>query len=722
MRLPAARLDTLARGLALAAAALMILSAVRFRSDPLVELNQTPDYDSAYAFPPGRPRYPVPAPTSEAVRWLIGGGVLLMGSLALSRRLPAPPVASDLPLRPARPRWLPLIGGIGALWMLADANATQIGWDRLDGLSPDGQAALLGIGTVLVGMGLAGKNRAQQAAPLPRTATLEAPQSIMHEVAPLLILTLLALGLRVWNLGESIHAFVDELNFATAAREFEWMLNNRLLQPITTVVAFPRLYPYGQHFFFDLWGHNLTGLRLLSALIGALTVPALYLLARALFDRPTALVAAALLATFPAHLHYSRLGMNNIADPLFGTLALALLGWAMRTQRRTGYALAGLCLGLTQYFYEAGRIVFPVLMIGWLCGGLLIWRRRPSLRGLLITLLAALIVALPIYITLLGSDQPLAARSQAMIYPDDHWRGLVNAAPHSAAWDAHLDHLKETFLIYVQRHEASFYYAGETPFVLIFWVPALLLGAVTALWRIRTPGGLLPLLWITTTSLGNSFMVAHQDSPRYVTVFPALALLCALGLRTVWGISIQPSADNHPTGAANAAPTRLRSAHVILAALVIVLCAGQTWYYFGPHLDLFNYQYRRAKLDPDCEDALFRAQHFAPGTQIYLISDVACNERYANDLIAFLGRDLTVVALSPQQLSMDTMWGLPRTVDYAFFIAPDDQDTLGLLKLYFRLNPPAYTPYDIAPDKQLVLYYAPSTLPGHRRSEFAVNR
>jgi hypothetical protein len=320
---------------------------------------------------------------------------------------------------------------------------------------------------------------------------------------------------------------------------------------------------------------------------------------------------------------------------------------------------------------------------------------RPTAWELLILILAAGIVAAPIYYTLIATDRPLAARSEAMIYPAEHWRALVNASPTSPIFREHLRHVEETVLVYVHQHEASFYYAGETPFVLIYITPLLLLGVFAAAWRIRTPGGLLPLLWVLATSLGNSFMIANLDSPRYVTVFPALALLAALGLRHT-GALLWP----------DAARPRLR--RIALAGLVIALAAGQTWYYFDPHLDLFNFQYRRARLDRDCEDALFRAADFPPGTQLHLISARPCDQGYARELFDYLTGSLDVATLTPADVTAVYLEDLPHTVGQAFFLEPEDQETLKVLRLYFILEPPAYTTFPIAPDKQFVLYYAPA--------------
>jgi 4-amino-4-deoxy-L-arabinose transferase-like glycosyltransferase len=74
-----------------------------------------------------------------------------------------------------------------------------------------------------------------------------------------------------------------------------------------------------------LVGNTMAGLRFPAALVGTATVPLLYFLARDLWGRRLALLSALFLAAYDYHIHYSRLGANNIWDPFFVLLALWLL-------------------------------------------------------------------------------------------------------------------------------------------------------------------------------------------------------------------------------------------------------------------------------------------------------------------------------------------------------------------------------------------------------------
>src|SRR5690606_24694711 len=84
-----------------------------------------------------------------------------------------------------------------------------------------------------------------------------------------------------------------------------------------------------------LLGESLFALRLTSALVGVVTVAAVYWLGLELFrDRRVALVAAALLAISFWHLLFSHLGFRAITQPLLQTLTMGALVRGLRLEQR----------------------------------------------------------------------------------------------------------------------------------------------------------------------------------------------------------------------------------------------------------------------------------------------------------------------------------------------------------------------------------------------------
>ncbi len=123
----------------------------------------------------------------------------------------------------------------------------------------------------------------------------------------------------------------------------------------------PAINFYFSSLFVKAMGPTVAALRLPWALVGAATILAAYVLVRTLIDPPTALLTAALLATYHYHIHFSRLGSNQIADPLLASLALVFLFRALKARRQIDWALVGIISGLALYFYIGARLV-PLLM------------------------------------------------------------------------------------------------------------------------------------------------------------------------------------------------------------------------------------------------------------------------------------------------------------------------------------------------------------------------
>jgi hypothetical protein len=119
----------------------------------------------------------------------------------------------------------------------------------------------------------------------------------------------------------------------------------------------PTLFFYLQYWSLMFFGDSVGGGRVMTALVGTLSVLFTFLLVKRLHGWPTALVATSLLASFHFHLHFSRTSTNQIFDALLLVLLLYLLDRALDEKRAWLAALVGLALGLCQYFYFGGRII-----------------------------------------------------------------------------------------------------------------------------------------------------------------------------------------------------------------------------------------------------------------------------------------------------------------------------------------------------------------------------
>ncbi|MBN1680255.1 MAG: glycosyltransferase family 39 protein [Anaerolineae bacterium] len=592
---------------------------------------------------------------------------------------------------PAAPRlsWWPVVPGGIALALLCEANTPLLKWDVLVDLSADGQFMLLCAGIMLITWGMSGVRWPR----LPRLAR--------RDGLALLLVTALAFVLRVWNIGGAVHHLIDELNFVAAINMFDRPTDPRLLEPFSPLAAFPYVFPYLQAKAVSLLGRDFAAIRAVSVILGSLTVPALYALARVLFNARIALLAALLLAVFPPHIHFSRLGINNIADPLFGVLMLAFLARGLRDNRRADFAAAGAMLGLTQYFYEGGRLFYPVLVIVWLVGLRLVKRpddRQIPGRGLVIGLLTALIAAAPVYVTLARSHQAAAPRMEQVglsgHYLVDHLLLSANRdLLHAQAW-----HTAYGFLSFVYLPDESWFYRDSHALLMPAAIPLFLLGLTLALWRWRQPGALLVLLWLVGGALSQAVMIRSAWYPRYVVVFPAVPLALAIG---VWG----GVSRLVPLGQAKIGRwARIGAAGV----LVIALGVGQVRHYFGPYLDRYT---DFIGMPYDAEDAVYRSLDFPPGTHVHIVADVILWYSDIGAMLEFWQADLVVHVIAPRDFSLQYLRNLSPGVDHAFYIEPPDDATRDLLKGWFFVEAPQYSPYNVPWNRQLALYYVPDYLP-----------
>ncbi len=739
----------------------------------------------------GKPPSPTPTsgdalpPTPLSMQWGGAGGGDSFLPLADSERGPGGEVSSSpLPMFGEGPGvgltsksglgYIRLIIGLLCLAILTERNGDLLNLTFLRHLNIHLQATLLLFGLLFTTWGLIGRlplakwrgGRGVRSALLPSPLSGEGP-GVGMGLLPLAAITLLALILRAWRLETAIHGLIDEMHFINAVTLL-WQYPNdiRLLQPFSTIPAFPWVFPYAQSGGVEIFGNNLTGIRVLSVLIGTVTIPALYLLARSLFDKPTALIAALILATFPPHLHFSRAGINNIADPLMGTAALAFLAYGFRIRQRWPFVLAGVALGLTQYFYDGGRLLYPALTLVWLILSAIFTRpTKPSItrregsvtppifpdtpldpaaspprqietgptgalpptplsiqragagggdialpladseRGsggevssptrrrtriyLLAFLVAFLLIAAPIYYTRYGQASGFSSRGQDVSAGSDFWRTVLIG---DSGERVYLRHLAYTFFIYVYMPEMSWFYGGDTPLILHIFVPLFLLGLFWAMWHWRRAGPLLLILWLMLVAFGNTLLRESATSARYVVVFPALALLMAIGLRQ----SVALLLSDHLTK---------RTQYALLTVLVIAIAVTQTGYYFDRHIDAWN----NGRLTLDADDAMFRAADLPPHTHVHIVHDIEIMRFNLDTLRRYLHRtDLDVLPMYPDRFNSFYLDGLPRDVNHAFFLPPDRVDLVALLVAYFELDPPQYSPYAVPRQNQFVLYFAPA--------------
>lgn len=507
----------------------------------------------------------------------------------------------------------------------------------------------------------------------------------------LLLIILLGFLVRLFDLHGGVTIYVDEGAFARAVTRLRDIPDVKIMTGMDWIASFSWIFAYLQYGFTEIFGATLANLRVISVIFGTLTIPAVYLLGRWAFNTRIGLLAAFLLAVDLPHIHFSRLALNNIADPLFGVLAMALLWCGLQTRSRRMMALAGVCLGMTGYFYEGGRLLYPALIIGWLILHTIIRRFDVPKRGILVFIITTILITSPFYLSKSTlALQAVAPRLSERTVHINYWNEIVASQDIRQIIARYLDErLNPAYLHIVAQPDGSkFYYTQMVGLVLPHVLPFMLMGLGVAVFKWREFGLILPF-WILLTILGNSLILWNDWSPRFVVVFPALVILIALGLDVMYRSIASYEKQS-------------RRWDIIAPGLLLLMGLAQLLFYFGIILPTFR-DAPHAKLDD--QDAAYRAQVLSADTEVYIFHTQDVFRQDVLILQAFEKHDRLVNVMWVNEFGFN---GLDPTPDhpYAFFVDPADTVTLYILKRIFgdALMGPEWSLYNVHRMYQFALY------------------
>ncbi len=187
--------------------------------------------------------------------------------------------------------------------------------------------------------------------------------------ALLLAIAAAALALRIWRLEELPRLLSgDEAAFGLEVRRH---LAGQMPSPFDFGwFSHPTASFIYQSIGVRLFGESVWALRWPSALAGAAGVLAAGWMATLAAGRRAGWLTAVLVATFHLHIHFSRIALNNILDPLLGAAMVALLLTGARRGRPGLMALAGGAAGLGFYGYQGARLLAAILaltLLVWFC-------------------------------------------------------------------------------------------------------------------------------------------------------------------------------------------------------------------------------------------------------------------------------------------------------------------------------------------------------------------
>ena len=379
------------------------------------------------------------------------------------------------------------------------------------------------------------------------------------ELAALTLILLLAAFLRLHALGDAPLGL--EHDEVTSWQMAESVLQGRFRIYFTESYGHEPIFSYLMALSVAVFGPNWLGLRFWPPFLSLLGLAATYALARRLFDRRVALVAAGAMAVTLWPIFFARLGLRLNLLPLLLCATLLTFWKGLKTPLtaegklpRRGwrcFLLSGFLMGLTLHTYMASRAA-PILLIGFVT--YLALFHRSTLRGrwpaVAAVFLLALILVTPM--TLYIRTHPAAEVRTGQV--NEPLAQLLKGNPRPV--------LRNALIV-----AGMFGFTGEpywqvnVPGRPVFVEPITIAlfygGLLLALWRWRQPRYAFLLLWL---AVGLSPSIVTADAPSFPRAFAALPVAFIL-----------------PGLAARALGDRWRRIAPAVLALAFILNAGLTY-------------------------------------------------------------------------------------------------------------------------------------------------
>ncbi len=307
-------------------------------------------------------------------------------------------------------------------------------------------------------------------------------------------------------------------------------------------------------------------IRAVSAVIGSLTIPVTWWMAREVAGPRVALWTVLVFAPMRWHVHFSRTAFRVILSPLFAALSMALLARFLRRPSWHAGALWGLALGACLYTYLSMRL-FVIIIGGLLL--LAIWqsRSRPViLKHSILAVALAVCVFVPLGIDFVRNPDHFSGRTDEVSLFDEGrggWTRLLAQARDVALMSTiRGDHeprhsipgwpqFNQAYLLSNRPQEAVATWAdlrrmdpeampdvhgtGAPVFDVItgmLFMAALVLTIARAL-RGCWPSAVLAA-WVVFGSLVSVLSFGAPNMLRMLFVTPAVACVLAIGLEAIW--------------------------------------------------------------------------------------------------------------------------------------------------------------------------------------------
>ncbi|MCB0077296.1 MAG: glycosyltransferase family 39 protein [Anaerolineales bacterium] len=323
------------------------------------------------------------------------------------------------------------------------------------------------------------------------------------------------------------------------------VINGEIRNPFSTGwLNVPTLSFFYNSLSIRLMGETVTALRLPWAILGAVTVMLVFWLVTRLRGIMLGFVTAGLLALFHYHIHFSRLGSNQIADPFFMVLMLLFLYRARDRNSPLDWALAGVVTGVAQFSYAGARLTVVVLFATILFFLLTNLKRRALFRdlvgGALNSTAAFLITAAPMIQYAIRFPNEYNARLNQVGLIQSGLLDRMAASPaFGSRWAVIWYQFKQSALAFNIYPDRSSWYGLSQPLMDEWWAPLFMLGLLYCTVRVLMPrvdNRLFPMvIWFWAgILLGGVLTDSAPSSQRLITLAVPATFFIAVLLQRLW--------------------------------------------------------------------------------------------------------------------------------------------------------------------------------------------
>ena len=326
-------------------------------------------------------------------------------------------------------------------------------------------------------------------------------------------------------------------NEASAGIMGQDILAGKFNNPFTMGWAsFPGLYFFIPAGSIAIFGSTLAALRIPSIIAGSLAVGATYLTVHAMYGKRVGLLTALLLIGFPIHINFSRIGLSNVWDGMFYIAVIGAAWYAWERENQNAFLLAGIGLGISQYFYVTSHTLL-ILIPAWLVLVSLRDRERFKrlLPGIVLMVLAALVVVLPLaWYYIRYPSQFLAPMVRVNAF-DESFVSVMQSDG-LLLWKTILEKIWVGAQSFTYMPITSEWFPSGTPFLRIPLAEFFLVGLVFLVINLRESRNMLIGMCLVLFIFIGGFSQYPPPPQRYVAVISVCLMVIVFGLNKIAAI------------------------------------------------------------------------------------------------------------------------------------------------------------------------------------------